>query len=144
MDAQPLQEIDMIQYDDSEEVEDLGYTNEDIHNEQLQQQLDHIYQPVEDRSQGYERDHKPIEPEHDHNGGPNQIILQPTNPNGSHEDSADSRILTAQKAYPWLHPITIAESFQIYRKQLPQPTELHNFQEKLWHQGKLTKITLPK
>ncbi|KAJ1601177.1 hypothetical protein NDA14_007824 [Ustilago hordei] len=79
METQPLQEIDTIQHDNSEDVEDLRYTNEDIHDEQLQRQINHIYRPDKDGTQG---------------------IPQPTKSDEIQEGLVDDRIKSAQKVYP--------------------------------------------
>ena len=131
-DTFPIQDDEEMKYNDLADIEHMGYTNKDIHDEQLRQPIGNIYQPPQDQDHQLEGDY------HTHETG-----RAPSSPNNdeykralqmtsfSVTDNINDRIGAAQMCHPWLHPTTIAKALQIYKNRLSMPKELQRFQEKL-------------
>ncbi|SPC61211.1 uncharacterized protein UHOD_20028 [Ustilago sp. UG-2017b] len=51
-----------------------------------------------------------------------------------------NKFAATHKMFPWLHPMTLAELFQIYPRMFLPAAEMHCFQEKLQHSGRLADI----
>ncbi|KAJ1041328.1 hypothetical protein NDA10_006015 [Ustilago hordei] len=121
-------------YKDPSNIKHLGYTDEDIHDKDLQQPIDDAYQPHEEQDMGFEGDD--ITHNSDDDESRTTLTLDKTNEN-------NTKIARVQQSNPGLHPIMITESLQIYNKQLPQSRVLYRFQEKLCCQGRFTQSPTP-
>ncbi|CCF52194.1 hypothetical protein NDA11_005491 [Ustilago hordei] len=102
--------MDKIQYEDLSDIKHLGYTDEDIHDEDLQEAIDDAYRPCEEQDTGSEGDD--ITHSSDNDESQTTLTMDKTN-----EDNIE--IARIQKSNPGLHPMMITESLQIYNKQLP-------------------------
>ncbi|SAM79905.1 uncharacterized protein UBRO_20569 [Ustilago bromivora] len=118
-----IQDTDALHYNDLADVEDLGYDTIDEHDEELQQPLDNIYCPPPEPDTAFEGDSSPLDP---------QAPLSNT--------KTMRWTIATHEMFPWLHPTTLAELLQIYPRMFPLAAEMHRFQEKLQHCGKLADI----
>ncbi|KAJ1572888.1 hypothetical protein NDA12_000418 [Ustilago hordei] len=72
MDSSLIQYMDTMYYDNPTDIEHLGYTEEDIHDKELQQLLNDIYQLFERQDMRFEGDHLLPEPDNDDQNNPSQ------------------------------------------------------------------------
>ncbi|KAJ1593333.1 hypothetical protein NDA11_007479 [Ustilago hordei] len=86
-----VQGMGPLHYNKSSDIEDLGYAEEDIHDEPHPQLIAHIDKSIKGQDMDPKQDCASL--------------------NDTLSDKEGDRIDTAQETYPWLHLVMVAESF---------------------------------